>query len=71
VAAPGGAIADTARPAAGAAAAPDFANRIWKVADGSAGDPGTYYVFLSDGSMLVTSPHGTPVRITFVRGVTP
>ena len=39
---------------------PDFANRVWKVAKGSAGDPGTFYVFLSDGSMLITSPHGTP-----------
>jgi hypothetical protein len=39
---------------------PDFANRIWKVAKGSAGDPGTYYVFLGDGSMLISSPHGTP-----------
>ncbi len=48
--------------AAGAAhqPVPDFANRIWKVAKGSAGDPGTFYVFLSDGSMLITSPHGTP-----------
>jgi hypothetical protein len=47
---------------AGAAAQPlpDFANRIWKVAKGSEGDPGTFYVFLSDGSMLITSPHGTP-----------
>jgi hypothetical protein len=44
----------------GEAAAPDFANRVWKVAKGSEGDPGTFYVFLSDGSMLVTSPHGTP-----------
>jgi hypothetical protein len=39
---------------------PDFANRVWKVAKGSAGDPGTFYVFLSDGSMLIASPHGTP-----------
>ena len=39
---------------------PDFANRVWKVAKGSAGDPGTYYVFLSDGSMLIASAHGTP-----------
>jgi hypothetical protein len=60
LAAPGGVMADTAKAAAAAAAVPDFANRIWKVADGSAGDPGTYYVFLSDGSMLVTSPHGKP-----------
>jgi hypothetical protein len=41
-------------------AVPDFANRVWKVAKGSEGDPGTFYVFLSDGSMLITSPHGTP-----------
>ena len=39
---------------------PEFANRVWKVAKGSAGDPGTFYVFLSDGSMLIASPHGTP-----------
>jgi hypothetical protein len=52
-----------AAPAAGGraeAAAPQFADRIWKVAKGSEGDPGTFYVFLSDGSMLITSPHGTP-----------
>lgn len=42
------------------AAGPEFANRIWKVAKGSEGDPGTFYVFLSDGSLLVTSPHGKP-----------
>jgi hypothetical protein len=42
------------------AAVPDFANRVWKVAKGSPGDPGTFYVFLSDGSLLITSPHGTP-----------
>ena len=60
VSTPGGAMADTARSAGAAPAVPDFANRIWKVAEGSGGDPGTYYVFLSDGSMLITSPHGTP-----------
>lgn len=43
-----------------APAVPEFANRIWKVAKGSSGDPGTFYIFLSDGSMLITSPHGTP-----------
>jgi hypothetical protein len=47
-----GALAETA--------VPEFANRVWKVAKGSTGDPGTYYVFLSDGSMLIASPHGTP-----------
>ncbi|HET7470905.1 MAG TPA: hypothetical protein VFJ81_14575 [Gemmatimonadales bacterium] len=47
------------------ATAPDFANRVWKVAKGSEGDPGTFYVFLSDGSLLVTSPHGTPALGTW------
>jgi len=42
------------------AAEPEFVNRVWKVAKGSEGDPGTFYVFLSDGSLLVTSPHGKP-----------
>ena len=58
--------------AAGAAAAgraeaavPLFANRVWKVAKGSQGDPGTFYVFLSDGSLLITSPHGTPSLSTW------
>lgn len=41
-------------------AAPDFVNRVWKVARGSEGDPGTFYVFLDDGSLLIASPHGRP-----------
>ena len=54
-------VAACSRPGSPAeTAVPEFANRIWKVAKGSAGDPGTFYVFLSDGSMLITSPHGTP-----------
>ena len=44
---------------------PDFANRIWKVAKGSEGDPGTFYVFLSDGTMLIASRHGTPALGTW------
>jgi hypothetical protein len=56
-----GATSGTGPASAGrAGAVPDFANRVWKVAKGSQGDPGTFYVFLSDGSMLITSPHGTP-----------
>lgn len=53
-------------PTAGTAEAPaspavnTIANKIWKVVKSSAVDTGTYYVFLGDGTMLVTSPHGTP-----------
>ena len=61
---PAGTTGTAAAPAATAgraeAAVPQFANRVWKVAKGSEGDPGTFYVFLSDGSLLITSPHGTP-----------
>jgi hypothetical protein len=39
---------------------PAFANRIWRVARSTAGDPGAYYLFLGDGSMLIASAHGTP-----------
>jgi hypothetical protein len=39
---------------------PAFANRIWRVARSTAGDPGAYYLFLGDGSMLIASSHGTP-----------
>lgn len=57
----GGTVAaPTAKGASPEAAVPDFGNRVWKVAKGSAGDPGSFYVFLSDGSLLITSPHGTP-----------
>jgi hypothetical protein len=49
-----------AAPGRAEAAVPVFANRVWKVAKGSRGDAGTFYVFLSDGSLLITSPHKTP-----------
>ena len=64
--APAGPLPEAAptRPADPTAAAaegpPAFANRVWKVAKSSAGDPGTLYVFLGDGTLLITSAHGTP-----------
>lgn len=39
---------------------PGFVNRVWKVSRSSGVEPGTYYVFLSDRTLLITSPHGTP-----------
>lgn len=39
---------------------PAFANRVWRVARSSSGDSTSWYVFLSDGSLLIASPHGTP-----------
>jgi phosphohistidine phosphatase SixA len=42
------------------AAAPGFVNRVWRVSESSGVAAGTLYVFLSEGTLLVTSPHGTP-----------
>lgn len=39
---------------------PPFANRVWKVAASSGVERGTLYVFLGDGTLLITSSHGTP-----------
>jgi hypothetical protein len=47
-------------PAAAADQPPPFANRVWKVAASSGVEPGTLYVFLGDGTLLITSSHGTP-----------
>jgi hypothetical protein len=49
-----------ARPPADTAAAPTFTDCIWRVAHSTAGTTGDYYVFLSDGSLLIASAHGTP-----------
>ena len=55
------AVGDAAAgPSADTAATPAFADRIWRVAHSTAGTTGDYYVFLSDGSLLIASAHGTP-----------
>ncbi|MGH7710644.1 MAG: hypothetical protein ACREOG_05140 [Gemmatimonadaceae bacterium] len=36
-------------------------NRLWQVTRSTAGAPGTLYAFLSDGTLLITSAHGTPL----------
>jgi putative lipoprotein len=40
---------------------PAFANKVWRVAEGSSIEPGMIEVFLSDGNLLITSAHGTPL----------
>jgi hypothetical protein len=52
-------------PAPGTAPAPPaapvtFVNRVWQVAESSAVAPGQLYVFLSEGTLVVASPTGTP-----------
>jgi hypothetical protein len=39
---------------------PRFEDRVWRVAESSAVAPGHLYVFLSEGTLVITSPHSTP-----------
>jgi hypothetical protein len=58
------ACSDSSRPrdqATAEPAAPGFVNRVWRVASSSSNiEPGVLYVFLSDGTLVISSPHGTP-----------
>ena len=46
-----------AQPAAG----PRFVNRVWSVESSTAVAPGTLYVFLSEGTLVIASPDGKPM----------
>jgi hypothetical protein len=46
--------------AAAPAARVTFVNRTWVVGDSSSVQPGGVYTFLADGTLVLTSPHGTP-----------
>ena len=37
-----------------------FVNKVWQVRESSAVQPGTLYVFLSEGTLLITSTNSTP-----------
>jgi hypothetical protein len=38
-----------------------FVNRVWKVKRSTAVEAGTLYVFLSDGTLVITSAHSKPL----------
>jgi hypothetical protein len=40
---------------------PDFAGKVWRVQSSTAGEPGDTYAFLADGTLVIDSPHGTPM----------
>jgi hypothetical protein len=42
--------------------APAFVDKVWRVQSSSAGEPGSTYAFLADGTLLIDAPHGTPMR---------
>ena len=41
--------------------APSFINKVWSVTDSTTVAPGTLYVFLSEGTLVITSSHSTPM----------
>jgi hypothetical protein len=41
---------------------PTFTNKVWRVQSSSAGEPGSTYAFLADGTLIVDSPHGIPMH---------
>lgn len=43
----------------------NFVNRVWQVDSSSSIAPGAPYLFLSDGMLLITSAHGTPLLGTW------
>lgn len=60
--APAGPAASEAPPVSTQPAAkPDFVNRVWSVASSSAVEPGTLYVFLSEGTLVIASPQTRPM----------
>jgi len=37
-----------------------FVNKVWRVSSSSSVAPGTLYVFMSEGTLLITSPNSKP-----------
>jgi hypothetical protein len=48
--------------AAGMTKIPAFAGKVWRVKSSSAGEPGSTYAFHPDGTLVIESPHGTPMQ---------
>ena len=47
------------------AATTSFINKVWRVSESSAVAVGTLYVFLSDGTLVITSPNSKPALGTW------
>jgi hypothetical protein len=46
-------------------AAVSFVNKVWRVSNSSGVAPGTLYVFLSEGTLVITSPNSKPALGTW------
>lgn len=62
--------ADEPAPATSGSGMPSFVDKVWKVRQSGTVAPGTTYAFLSDGTLIIDSPGGTPMhgRWTFEGG---
>jgi hypothetical protein len=45
----------------------DFVDTVWRVTESNGVEPGMTYTFKSDGTLAITSPHGTPAMGTWKR----
>ncbi len=54
------AVPASSPPAPSIAAPAGFVNKVWRVTASSSVSPGTLYVFLSEGTLIVTSPDSRP-----------
>lgn len=41
---------------------PVFVGKVWRVQSSTAGEPGSTYAFLADGTLVIDSPNGTPMH---------
>jgi hypothetical protein len=48
-----------------AAASASFVDKVWKVRESSGVAPGTLYVFLSEGTLVITAPNSKPALGTW------
>ena len=52
--------APAANSTTGSKAPPGFVNKVWAVRESPGVAPGTLYVFLSEGTLVITSPNSRP-----------
>ncbi|HEX7878494.1 MAG TPA: hypothetical protein VF720_03745 [Candidatus Eisenbacteria bacterium] len=45
----------------------DFRDRVWRVTESNGVEPGMTYIWKSDGTLAIASPHGTPAFGTWRR----
>jgi hypothetical protein len=45
--------------------AASFVNKVWRVSESASVAPGTLYVFLSEGTLVITSPNSEPALGTW------